>query len=482
MGKALLYAAPPILLWSAVLGRLPALRRRPDDPVLRAYWLAMLTLAGAVTVAIPPVQQAVDQRVGVSDVALLLRHLLALGCACAAQAFLLYPSSSSEEARPLVRRQLWALVATLLAMAALFVVGKAHHQGFDILRGPQTGRFVLVYWLLWLSYLGLALVNAARLLGRWARLSDNRLLQSGLRLISVGAVVGLGYVGYHLAVLATSQFGWPPRHLLGDQEFIIQVLTIASQLLLVVGLTMPAWGPKFGIPRLLRWVDYYRGLRRLYPLWRELCQARPDVALAPPTGVWRDRLRLRGAEFWLHRRIAETRDAQLRLRPWRDPRAARAAEELGRRAGLDGEDLEAVVEAATLTAAAQLHLRAATIGQHLGRRAGLDGEDLETVVEAATRAAAVQANPDTPPAAWDWAPAAGPGGSDLESESTTLGKLATARRSRVVRRVLAGQEAARRPLLQRSAEHAAAAVAERLGDGDRQAAERPPRPVQRHGR
>jgi Family of unknown function (DUF6545) len=488
MVKALLYAAPPILLWSAVLGTLPALRRHPNDPVRWAVWLALLTLAGAVTVVMPPVQQAVDRSVGVSDVALLLRHVLALGCACAAQAFLLYSSYLPEVAAPRVRQQVWALMGTLTAMTVLFVVGKAHHQPFDILGGYRTGRPVLLYWLLWLAYLGLALVNAARLLGRWARLSEG-LLRPGLRLISVGAAIGLGYVGYHLAVLTTSQFGWPPRHLLGDQQLIIQGLTLASQLLLVVGLTLLYWGPRVGLPRLLRWLGHYRALRRLYPLWRELCQALPGVALELPTGVWRDRLRVRGLEFWLHRRVGEMRDAGMLLRPWRDPRAARSAAELGRQAGLDDLDLAAVVEAATLTAAAQLRMWAASIGEQLARQAGLDDEDvaeeamdgpealgpspLEKVVEAATRAAAVPATTDRPPATGAWAGAVGPGGGDLDSESAWLGKVATARRSRLVRTVVAGQEVAHRPLLQRSAEQAAAAVAElvaaagMVGDGDR---------------
>jgi hypothetical protein len=487
MGKALLYAAPPILLWSAVLGRLPAVRRRPDDLVLRGYWLAMLTLAGAVTVTIPPVQQAIDRAAGVPDLALLLRHCLALGCACAAQMFLLYASYSPISASPRVRRQVWVMAGTVSAMAVLFAAGKVHREPFDILGGHRVGWLVLLYWLLWLGYEGLALANATRLLGRWARLSDDVLLPSGLRLISVGAAVGLGYVGYHLVILA-SLFGWPPRYLLGDQQLVIQGLTIASQALLVVGLTLPAWGPRVGLPRLLEWVGQYRALRRLYRLWRELCQALPGVALEPPTGVWRDRLRLRDLAFWLHRRVGEIRDAQLRLRPWRDPRAARTAEELGRQADLDGEDLAAVVEAATLTAAAQLRMRAASIGEQVARQAGLNGEDvaeeamdgpdalgvspLEKVVEAATRAAAVPTTADRQPVTGAWAAAAGPGGGGLDSESAWLGKVASARRSRVVRIVIAGQEVAHRPLLQRSAEDAARAVAEHLaaevvGDGDR---------------
>jgi hypothetical protein len=394
MGKALLYVAPPVLLWSAVLSRLPALRRRPHDPVLWGYWLAMLTLAGAVTVIIPPVQLAIDRASGVPDLALLLRHTLALGCACAAQAFLLYSSHLPAVAAPQVRRQVWALAGTLLAMAAIFWIGKAHHEAFDILGGNRTGRPVLLYWLLWLGYLGLALVNAARLLGRWARLrSDNVLLSRGLRLVSVGAAVGLGYVGYHLVLLAASQFGWPPQHLLGDQQLIIQSLTIASQVLLVVGLTMPAWGPRVGLPKLLRWVDQYRGLRRLYPLWRVLCEAFPEVALEPPTGVWRDRRRLRGLEWRLPRRVGEMRDVQLRLRPYLDSRVAEAAATLGRTAGLEGEELGAVVEAASLAAALdakahdQLHVGPAAAVPTGGDHGSSVGADLSSEVARLTRVA-----------------------------------------------------------------------------------------------
>jgi Family of unknown function (DUF6545) len=352
MGKALLFATPPIMLWAAVLGRLPALRRRPNDPVLRAYWLAMLSLAAAVTVLIPPVQLAVDRTVGVTDLALLLRHILALGCACAAQAFLLYSSYPQAAADPKVRRQVWALVATLTAMAALFTVGQAHHEVFD-LQGHHDGpvRPVLLYWLLFLGYLGLALVNATRLLWRWAGLTDQVLLRGGLRLVAAGAAVGLGYVGYHLAYLAADQLGWPPRHLLGDQQLIVQGLTLASNLLLVVGLTMPAWGPRVGLPRLLRWAGRYRAHRRLYPLWRDLCQAVPDRALMPPQPRWRDALTMRSIGFALHRRVIEIRDTRLVLRLYLDPGVAVTASTLGRRAGLDGEDLQAAVEAASLAAA-----------------------------------------------------------------------------------------------------------------------------------
>ncbi len=33
MDEAPLYTAPPVLLWAAVVGRSPAIRRRPNDPI-----------------------------------------------------------------------------------------------------------------------------------------------------------------------------------------------------------------------------------------------------------------------------------------------------------------------------------------------------------------------------------------------------------------------------------------------------------------
>jgi hypothetical protein len=400
MVRALLYAAPPVLLWATVLGRLPAVRRRPNDPALRSWWLALLSLAAAVTVLMPPVQQTVDRTVGMVDLALLVGHSLALGCACGAQAFLLYSNYPQAEAGPKVHRQVWVLVGTLMAMAALFTVGQGDHEAFDLLSRDVTAWPVLCYWLLFLGVLGLALVSAVRLIGRWARLTDRELLRGGLRMLAAGAAVGLVWVGYNLVFLAASQLGH--AQLLGDQQLITQGLSVASVLLMVVGFTMPAWGPRVGLPRLLRWVRHYRAHRRLYLLWRDLCQVVPDIALVQPTARWRDAVAVQDLGFALHRRVIELRDARLRLRPDLDPQVAKTATELGRQAGLDGEELQAVVVAASL-------------------------------------AAAMDAKAHGQPALGERSASADPGGTDLpanlDSESAWWVKVATAYHSPLVRAV-----------------------------------------------
>jgi hypothetical protein len=185
-------------------------------------------------------------------------------------------------------------------------------------------------------------------------------------------------------------------------------LLAATVLPVVVGTTMPTWGPRVGLPRLLCWLGRYRAHRQLYPLWRDLCQAVPDVALVAPTGAWRDQLWVHRLKFRLHRRIAEIHDAQLALRPYRDPQAAETATTLGRQAHLDGEDLRAAVEAAILRAAvyAKTHARAELVtGEPM---ATPDGTEL---------------------------------GADLESETAWLGKVAHAyARSSVVRAAVVSRQ------------------------------------------
>jgi hypothetical protein len=395
-----------VLLWAAVAGKVPALRRHPDNRALRAYWLALLALALAVTVLLPPIQLALDRTTVVPNLARLLGHSLALGCACAASVFLLFSSYPEATAQARARRRVWALAVTLLLMGGLFAAAKVRHETLDFLGHYGTATLIVVYWLVFLTYLGVALVDVVRLAWRWAGQTDQAVLGLGLRLTAIGGLIGLAYVGYDLLYLAAAQLERP--NLLGNQPLMTQGLIAASVVLIVVGSTMPAWGPRVGLPTLLGWLGRYRAHRRLYPLWWALCQAIPGIALVPPPSRWRDALSVRNLGFALHRRIIEMRDAQLQLRPFLDPQAAETATELGRQAGLEGEELRVVAVAASLSAA--LHAKVE------GQRAAGAGSAL-----------------------------ADPGGTDvhgdLESESAWWVKVATAYRSPLVRDVMSQQRA-----------------------------------------
>lgn len=408
VGRALLYGLPPAALWAAVLGKLPALVRRPRDPRIRAYWLALLALALSVTMLRPPWRSSVSSATDVREFPRLVGHSLVLVCMCGVEAFAAYSVYPEAQARAHVQRRLWLLAGTVAAMIAAFIAG----EGVEVGDQPGTLTPFLFYWLPFHSYLGLALVNMIRLNWQWARQTDRAVLGLGLRLTTVGAVFGLAEVGYSLLYLLANQLGWPPRHRLGNQLLITQVLLAATVLPVVVGTTMPAWGPRVGLPKLLRWVSHYHAYLRLYRLWSALCQAVPEVALEAPTSVkadaWAGRHQL---SFRLQRRCVEIRDAQLKLRPWADPHAAATAGALGGQAGLNGEELQVVVEAASLAAAAQAKTRGwAPVGKR-------------------TPASSVQ------------------GGGDLGTESAWLSRVAVAyHRSPVVQAVLTSQQTQRQPV------------------------------------
>jgi hypothetical protein len=417
MSRLLLSAAPLVALWAAVVGKLPALRRDPQNAALRAYWLAALAVALAWTVLQPPVHLTLDRMTGMANLARLLGHSFAVAAACAGQAFLAYSSYPKAAARPWVHRQVWAAAGTLAAMGTLFTVGRVHHETLDFIGRYGSTPPILAYWLVFLAYLGVSQVQVVRLAWRWARFSDRLIIQLAGRLTAIAGLFVCGYIGYDLLYLVASQLDH--AYLLGNQPLITRLLLSTAILIGVVGSTMPAWGPRVGLPRLLLWASYYRAHQQLYPLWRQLCEAVPEIALVPPSSRWRDTLAVRDLRFRLHGRIMEIHDAQLRLRPYRDPQVAET------------------------TAA-------------LGRRAGLHGVDLRTVAEAASLAAAVHAKARHQPVMGDRALATTPGDpdpqreiTDLPSEITWLVRVATAyTHSPLVRALAARQEQERREALQ----------------------------------
>jgi hypothetical protein len=340
---------PVLLAWTAVVFKLPAVRRNPHDPGPRAYWLGLVGVALTLTVLLPPVYLAVDRLTGVPNLARLLGHGLALAAGWSVQAFLLLLSYPAATAWPRIRRRGWALATALVAMSTLFVLAPVDDETMEFTSRYADAPLIPEYWLLFLAYLGLTGVEVVRLSWHYAGLSDRPALRLGLRLTAVGALFGLGYITYEGSYVAMRRFGLgaPP----GDLQAVTQALLAGAAGLIVVGSTMPTWGPRIGLPRLWRWFSRYRASLRLRPLWLALCRSSPEIALVPPTAWVVEALTARDLDFRLYRRVIEIRDGRLMLRAHLDPRAEARARTLGRAAGLSGDGLEAVVEAASLATA-----------------------------------------------------------------------------------------------------------------------------------
>jgi hypothetical protein len=353
----LLAYGPAALAWVAVLYRLPALRRSPRDPAIRAHLLTLLSLTVALTILLPPIYVAIDRLAGFPNLARLLGNSLVLVAGWAVQAFLYYLSYPAAQARRATHRNGYLLLGTLVTAAVLFVLAPVDDEALEFDSLYADAPFVLEYRLVYLGYLGLALGNVVRLSWRYARLAARPPLHLGLRLVAAGWLLGLGYVGHEGLRVVAGRLGLP--YPVADPEVLTEVLVAGVIGLVIIGTTMPAWGPRAGIPALYRWAVHYRACRRLYPLWRTLCRAVPEIALIPPRSALGDALAVRDVGLRLYRRVVEIRDGRLALRPYFDQRAADYARALCEEACLPAEEATAVVEAATLAAA----LRARALGR-----------------------------------------------------------------------------------------------------------------------
>ena len=336
------------LCWAAVGLRLRATFRDRRNAALRSLWLALVALGLALTVFVPPVYRSLDRLLGVPNASELIGHCLVLVSAWQGRAVL------PRLADAVVRRRWAALDAALLAavlagLTWLFVLAPVDVEAPGSFTRRYAGApYVAEYWALFLAYLGFALGHMALLSRRYARIVPRRFLRVGLHLVSAAGCVGLVYFAHWGLPPLLHRLGLPVPGFL-DVEW--RPVSAAAVSLLLVGATIPQWGPLTSRWSPRRLWQQHRALRRLRPLWLDVYRATPDIALEHHRSRIGELLDLRALDYRLYRRVVEIRDGRLALLPYMDEATAEDAARRGRAAGLRGEALEAVVEAARIGAA-----------------------------------------------------------------------------------------------------------------------------------
>jgi hypothetical protein len=259
-----------------------------------------------------------------------------------------------DGARARIQLASWNLVGVLIGMTGLFVFAPVHHEAADFWQRYGTAPFMLEYRILYLAYLGLAVINIVRHSWHYAGIADRPSLALGLRFVAIGGLLGGGYVAHEGLRAAARTVGLHSSVL--ESDTITRVLIASSVALMVAGVTMPAWGPRFGIPALHARLSGYRSYRQLYPLWKALYRANPEIALLRPRSALADALTIRDLDFRLYRRVVEIRDGTLALRPYFDSRVIEQARELSRTAELSDDERQATIEAASIAAALQARM------------------------------------------------------------------------------------------------------------------------------
>jgi len=339
--KGVIFPFLGVLCWAVFFGKLHGLRVKQRDPALLALLVAFAVKGTGFLLATPRVAAAVDQWTGIPNVGALGIHLLGgVAFGAAVLVVLVYWAENPPEAW---RKARWRLAAAALVTVTMVSLWVAAGRGIEQ-RSPhylvQNAQrpLVAIYLVLYVATLLVALGEIARLCRKYARLAEDQWLRRGLRTTALGAMIySLTFWGRTFSMVAV-HFGLDPL----KWEVLTPIGGGIGMPLIVAGLTMPSWGPH--LSNLSRWWDNYSIYRRLYPLWHDLYEATPGIAL-PSTWSMTD------LNYRLCRRVIEIRDGLLAVRPYRDPEVRRRALRCGKAAGLTGDELRAAVAAAQLKAA-----------------------------------------------------------------------------------------------------------------------------------
>lgn len=341
-----LYAFCAIAGWFA-FGYMLRLQHRQPGRVRGAICVALGAFAAGITLAIPPLAAGIDHASGLPNLAKVISHACAMTIAASAENMLLHLALPTAKAAARSRFWVWVTSGAFLAMAGLFVYTLTYENPVlltvEYARDPVVTAYLLIFMLVgFFAYC----TDITRLCWRFARVCGRPWLRRGLRITAVGAAFALLYSTNKIVYLIAYWSGYQPA---GERE-IAAVLVTISALLMMVGLTMPAWGPILTITR--RWDDF-RSYRRLEPLWRDLVSALPelelDASLRRPLGAVRD------IDYALTRRVAEIRDGRLALRPYMHVKVTELAEQFAEQAGLTADERRSNVEAAQLACALHRH-------------------------------------------------------------------------------------------------------------------------------
>jgi len=324
-----------VLAWAGFAYKLHHLRRRAREPgalALRALVVVLGLMACMFTLLPRTVAAPIDALLGLSGVVRLITNMLAMVTCLAVLGWLLYLSRQGDEAR--------ARLVLHARILALFLAGVLVLFAFDHPPVTPDREFAGAHMHLFLIYVGYVEVRLVALSWRYASMVDEPLLRLGQRIVAGAIVLGVLFLVTELVYLIESDLG---RDFYGSPA-IGRPLYTAASILFVVGLTLPAWGPRLGLDAVLWRVTRWCATRRLRPLWKTVTEVCPGVVL--------DRAFLAaspyGERIAAERLLVEVHDGWLQLRSYLTPADAELIHQLAQRHGIRACDASARVAAARL--------------------------------------------------------------------------------------------------------------------------------------
>ena len=316
----LLPVVPAGLTWLTAVYTGRSYLRARQDPRVAAYWHSTVLLAAALTVVVPAVYLAIDRALGLPNSARWIGNSLILLAAYRQDALYTAMPGGTPHAWRRHRRLLVYLVLTLALMAWMLTLAhlRVSTPSFDVLSVSQP---LIAYRLLYLAFFTLVLARMITSCLHYLRASQD----ATVKLAMVLDVVGAGWAIIYL--LATLLEVLLPANASAAARLntTIQICILLAVVFILAGSTVPTWGPRAGVPALMRQLRMLLAYWRLRSLWRVLVAEAPTVVLPVP-GRWHSALfSPETLDLLLYRRVIEILDAWRQLDGVRETHEAVAA-------------------------------------------------------------------------------------------------------------------------------------------------------------
>jgi hypothetical protein len=338
--KDLLHPLCLIIAGTGFLVLLRDLLRDRRDQALIALTCSFLASALSYAVSITWVWVRIDGAFGVPNIVVPIAQGFVILVLALQATVLAYWSKPRAEARRRAALLLIAAVAVITGMAVLFaLLTPASQRPTDFALYYAHDPFYQAYVLLYFGTYTVAEVYLAWSCWRYARTATTPSIAVGLRLVTVGAVITLGYSGVRIAAVVGAEVGFSVDHL---NEFAWACGDIGATLT-QIGYFLPVIAVRLGT--LYTFAHDHYSYARLDKLWTAVVRVDPGVVLTK-FAPQRDYLRKRQSiNYPLIRRSTEIRDGQVALRPYLSPAVRTEAEARRRQERLKGPTLAAAVTA-----------------------------------------------------------------------------------------------------------------------------------------
>ncbi|MFC9583539.1 MAB_1171c family putative transporter [Streptomyces yangpuensis] len=361
--RTLCFAIAALSSYAALLYRLTQARRSWRDGAYRA--LIATLLLQCLTFTMGAVAMGGGSLLGIGNLAVLIMHLAAVAFCVAAQIILLRWAATDEAAARGTRYWLITGIVLDVLLTALFFLADGPGRPMSDFDGTSR-PLLLTYLLVFIVSQAVPCVTIYRQCGPYARMTDNASLRQALRMLSVAAVVLFLYCTARTVNILTAAAGVD----IGAWKLASNVFSASGIVILSLSLINSLWGPP--VSRLVEWARSYRSYRALHPLWRDLYEASPDIALEPPKASVSD------LNYRLHRRVVEIRDGWRDLRPYiaRDTHAADGPGGAAGNGAAGAEARQAFAEAAQIRQALQAK-RTGSVPDHSKDAGDFDDRDTD---------------------------------------------------------------------------------------------------------